>query len=259
MSRRLPFPFPMGIGTDICHMPRIKALLTGPRSVKFIKRILHPKEYRASPVAHIVDPTVKPGAYLPAYSSEPADADPQVVLQRAVNFMAGRFAAKEAVIKAHSFANMNDYGAGGYRKATFQSIQIVPQRNKSLIAVVWPLEDGTDHSLRPPQEALVSISHEGEYATAMCLAYRHPDEQGDQTRTEKARMTGNGDVKRNQERTKKANVTDDGGRLIRKVKRGRSFLLRHPFAKWEYRKLVSKAQREREKAGEKEGEKEASE
>lgn len=91
MSRRLPFPFPMGIGTDICHMPRIKALLTGPRSVKFIKRILHPKEYRASPVAHIVDPTVKPGAYLPAYSSEPADADPQVVLQRAVNFMAGRY------------------------------------------------------------------------------------------------------------------------------------------------------------------------
>jgi hypothetical protein len=67
----------------------MKALLTGQYSVRFIKRILRPDEYQASPVAHIVDPTLKPNAHLPERS--PEAADPQVVLERAVQFMAGRY------------------------------------------------------------------------------------------------------------------------------------------------------------------------
>jgi hypothetical protein len=80
-------------------------------------------------------------------------------------------------------------------KATFQSIKIVQRRDKSLAAVVWPPPyDESGRGLRPPQEALVSISHEGEYATAMCLACKHPDEQEEQGRTGKVERTQDGDM-----------------------------------------------------------------
>lgn len=92
---------------------------------------------------------------------------------------------------------MNDHGSRdrGNSKATFQGIKIVQRRDKSLAAVVWPPPyDESGRGLRPPQEALVSISHEGEYATAMCLACKHPDGQEQQGRTGKVERTQDGDM-----------------------------------------------------------------
>jgi hypothetical protein len=115
------------------------------------------------------------------------------------------FAVKEAVIKAHTFADLSYYDSHG-SKATFQRIKIMQRKNKSLVAVVWPPPgDEAEEGLKPPQEALVSISHEGDYATAMCLAFRHPEAgQEEQRRTRKVEGAGDGD-----------------GSLVRKVK-GRS-------------------------------------
>jgi hypothetical protein len=43
-AQRLAFPFPLGIGTDICSIPRIKRLLNRPGTAKFVRRILTPRE-----------------------------------------------------------------------------------------------------------------------------------------------------------------------------------------------------------------------
>lgn len=78
--------------------------------------------------------------------------------------MSGRFAAKEAVIKAHP-----------YRRLTFQAISIVrpihdgasPDERRRGGALVAVVEADEIHGESRPS---VSISHDGEYATAVCLA-----------------------------------------------------------------------------------------
>ncbi|KAI9051743.1 hypothetical protein LZ554_004783 [Drepanopeziza brunnea f. sp. 'monogermtubi'] len=95
-------------------------------------------------------------------------------LRRAACFLAGRFAAKEAIIKAHHF-----------RRLTYHSISILrptltPGHTGSFppIAVVLP-EPGKERVWDPlngktvsdeGQQVRLSISHDGLYATATCLA-----------------------------------------------------------------------------------------
>lgn len=38
------FPFPMNIGNDICQISRIYRILSGPRALRFVKRVLSPEE-----------------------------------------------------------------------------------------------------------------------------------------------------------------------------------------------------------------------
>jgi len=65
-----------------------------------------------------------------------------------VQFLAGRFAAKEAI-----------YKAAGIRDLTWQRVNVLPEQKKP---VVW-----IDGHLR--QDIQVSISHEKEYAVALAL------------------------------------------------------------------------------------------
>lgn len=44
--RPLPFPFPLHIGTDICHIPRIVDILRSRHCARFIRRVLTPEELR---------------------------------------------------------------------------------------------------------------------------------------------------------------------------------------------------------------------
>lgn len=44
MPKPLPFPFPVHIGTDICHVPRILRILTGPHGERFVEKVLNEKE-----------------------------------------------------------------------------------------------------------------------------------------------------------------------------------------------------------------------
>jgi holo-[acyl-carrier protein] synthase len=41
-----PFPFALGIGTDICHIPRIQKILTNPKgsAQHFFRKVLNPAE-----------------------------------------------------------------------------------------------------------------------------------------------------------------------------------------------------------------------
>lgn len=82
-----------------------------------------------------------------------------------------RFAAKEAAIKAHP-----------HRRLTFHDIIItrnsvarhpqgpedgnIQQASGAPVAVIRGGEEGTHD-----QEALISISHDGDYATAVCLGF----------------------------------------------------------------------------------------
>ena len=101
-----------GIGIDIIELDRIEALIK--KGEKLTKRILTPKEYsRFSELSS----------------------------HRQVEFLAGRFAAKEAFSKA--------MGTGIGKEVTFQEIEILPnKRNRPIVTT--DLFDGKAH---------VSISH----------------------------------------------------------------------------------------------------
>ncbi|KAI0439539.1 hypothetical protein F4803DRAFT_553990 [Xylaria telfairii] len=181
-SPNLPFV----IGNDICRVTRIRRILKGRRGPQFVRRILRTEEIQhptTARILRILDHN--------AQGSQDAKAVPNMIdgasFTRAVEFMAGRFAAKEAVIKAHP-----------HRRLTFQCIAILrtthspegsvldasgrerePAMNEEgmsaddktpqsgpLVALIKPEEeDGADRDVY----ASVSISHDTEYATAVCL------------------------------------------------------------------------------------------
>ncbi|PMD16473.1 hypothetical protein NA56DRAFT_310841 [Hyaloscypha hepaticicola] len=92
-------------------------------------------------------------------------------LFRAAEFLAGRFAAKEAAIKAHH-----------NRKLTYHSIAIhrppgtdSSEGSQPPVAIILP-ESG---KWEEGQEARISISHDGDYATAVCLAFDPRPKQKD--------------------------------------------------------------------------------
>lgn len=73
--------------------------------------------------------------------------------------MGGRFAAKEAAMKAHE-----------HRRLGWHDIVIERRRDDGSsgppVARIKADEAGVDD-----ESALVSISHDGDYATAVCIAY----------------------------------------------------------------------------------------
>ncbi|KAI6086241.1 hypothetical protein F4821DRAFT_130939 [Hypoxylon rubiginosum] len=174
-GRGLP---PIGIGIDICRIPRIYTLLASPsKGNQFVRRILSLEEQTMPYTLNILK-----CVFVPSENQQSPDLRVPS-MQRAAEFMAGRFAAKEAVVKAYSF-----------RKLTFHDIVVTYEGHLST-----PSENETLNSSRteqestsqdPPNEkprqgppvaiikgdgvhenvyARLSISHDGEYATAMCL------------------------------------------------------------------------------------------
>ncbi|KAK8127529.1 hypothetical protein PG984_008637 [Apiospora sp. TS-2023a] len=179
-----------GLGNDICHIPRIYRILTSCHAQRFIARVLTAEERSearhrallqciASRPSSRVDQTDAPWA-----TGASDNRIPNV--WKAAVFMAGRFAAKEAAIKAHSS-----------RRLTFEDIRIVRIR-----PVARPLEgvsesqgqeegetgdDATTNEAalssgppvavikgfppgQPDTTAMLSISHDGDYAAAVCLS-----------------------------------------------------------------------------------------
>ncbi|KAK8052055.1 hypothetical protein PG993_003440 [Apiospora rasikravindrae] len=178
----------LGLGNDICHIPRIYRILTSCHAQRFIARVLTAEE-RSEP---------RPQALLRCISSRPSSgvdqpdapwatgaSDNRIPnVWKAAVFMAGRFAAKEAAIKAHSS-----------RRLTFEDIRIVRAR-----PAARPLkrvddekdqeetghDDGQNDAAlssgppvalikgyppgQPDTTAMLSISHDGDYAAAVCLS-----------------------------------------------------------------------------------------
>ncbi|GAP82823.1 putative holo-acyl-carrier-protein synthase [Rosellinia necatrix] len=117
-----PGKLPFIIGNDICHAVRIRRILKSGRGPQFVRRILRPEEIDNTTTANILRCVLEdqrargsrddmpPAA---GAGDEAAAPDPPG-FRRAVEFMAGRFAAKEAVIKAHP-----------HRRLTFQMVSII--------------------------------------------------------------------------------------------------------------------------------------
>ncbi|KAI0398502.1 hypothetical protein F5Y17DRAFT_454070 [Xylariaceae sp. FL0594] len=165
----VPPNLPFFIGNDICRVARIRQILQGKLGPRFIGRILRPEERRQEKTARILRCVIPHEK-----RTTRQDRDP-VEFTRAVEFLAGRFAAKEAVIKAHP-----------YKRLTFQRIAIMRmmsnnninnnnddnneserERGGPLVAVI---RDECEAGSEAESYASVSISHEDEYATAVCVA-----------------------------------------------------------------------------------------
>jgi holo-[acyl-carrier protein] synthase len=182
-----PFPFPsLSIGTDIAHIPRIAKLVASQRKLpRFLRKVLTSREERDFHVR------------FPQKLSDSAESDSgfsennqnstrRIDEAAAARFLAGRWAAKEAVVKACS-----------WRSLTFDEIQIrrdVGSRRVYGVILDKPevrqamqqMKNGKDarskdmasqeHTVEGEEEApagqvvKISISHDGEYATAVCLA-----------------------------------------------------------------------------------------
>lgn len=111
-----------GIGIDLLEIKRIKEIYS--HNKNFPKRILTPKEYE--------------------YFLE-------LTAHRQIEFLAGRFAAKEAFAKA--------YGSGIGKELSFMDIEILPNgKNKPILSS--PAYQGMIH---------LSISHSETYVVAQVL------------------------------------------------------------------------------------------
>jgi holo-[acyl-carrier protein] synthase len=168
------FPFPINIGNDICQISRIYAILSGPRAARFVNRVLSPEELAVNHARINVLDSVK--AQKPGLQDalHKANKTGQPHTQIAANnpemwscaaFIAGRFAAKEAAMKAHP-----------HRRLTFHDVVIErrPVEGPTLgsgppIARIRSGEGEVEDT-----SALVTISHDGDYATAVCIGYE-PD------------------------------------------------------------------------------------
>ena len=166
------FPFPFRIGTDICQIPRVGQILQGPkaRPARFIRRVLTEEELT---VEHEILAPFMTGQHDDRTGTGVDDgkfiAARRFMASRSVyssflvrSSLAGtclltrliyRWAAKEAVIKASD------------DKLTFHDIVIRKKASGQPYAII-KAGDGR----RQDREALLSISHESDYATAVCLA-----------------------------------------------------------------------------------------
>ncbi|KAI1339139.1 hypothetical protein F5Y15DRAFT_95103 [Xylariaceae sp. FL0016] len=166
-ARRL---IPSHIGTDICHIPRILKTLQSTTGPRFIHRVLTPEEIQQPKSLRLLKPILD------------RTMDSQSDWRTAAQYMAGRFAAKEAIRKAHP-----------HRPTTFHSIIIrnvslpptgsVGRQPQAEPASSEALEIKASTASGPPKALLkgseefddivvpISISHDTDYATAACLGY----------------------------------------------------------------------------------------
>ncbi|KAI1171581.1 hypothetical protein F4777DRAFT_48460 [Nemania sp. FL0916] len=254
---RYPSTLPFTIGNDICRIARVRRILQGKLSLHFVRRILQQEEGQHPntwPILRcLFERPPAPGASeVNANADKATAARDAIAFNRAVEFMAGRFAAKEAVIKAHphhrltfqsiailrtsvradpdfggvhDFENEADFGAEAGFKGTLDAFEQrerqvedilargeAPSRNETATTaassptnsttttlaqdesegaeegksegegeseakieergsplVAQITTEGKNHFGRRQTYASVSISHDGEYATAVCL------------------------------------------------------------------------------------------
>ncbi|KAL0257159.1 hypothetical protein SLS55_007969 [Diplodia seriata] len=185
-----PFPFPLGVGTDICSIHRVKSLLQRsgpagsslPRLHSFLARVFSFREILLFDL-RFTGVLQKPGA-----------EHESALASSAIRYLAGRFAAKEAAIKAIHPRRifLRDVLVAGQGS---QPYAIVFDKSPDLTHVqrlylnqsygfslpiraeIDPPADLATHPDTDPaldrcegQVAKLSISHDGDYATAVCLA-----------------------------------------------------------------------------------------
>ncbi|KAH7165602.1 hypothetical protein EDB81DRAFT_259082 [Dactylonectria macrodidyma] len=170
------FPFPLNIGTDICQISRIYRILSSSRGKRFVNRILAPEEIalkdvrlnvlthtsRLSGYSRPLEATIATGMRQGQQTHEALAAlDPE--MWKCAAFIAGRFAAKEAAMKAHSHRRLTFHDVVIERRAVeFERLGSGPPVARIKSADVGAATD---------ESAMISISHDGDYATAVCLGH----------------------------------------------------------------------------------------
>ncbi|ORY65036.1 uncharacterized protein BCR38DRAFT_431693 [Pseudomassariella vexata] len=186
------FQFPLGIGTDICKISRIYNILASKQGPKFVNKLLTEQERQqprsqqilndAFSVMHDQMKSLDQPFVFRFTRSEQERFIP--ALQKAAEFIAGRFAAKEAAIKAHTSRKLSFHSIEIRRQALAEPESTMADLRGEDGAASEPQTSEQQLSSGPPiavirgrkdgdkdQVALLSISHDGDYATAVCLAY----------------------------------------------------------------------------------------
>jgi holo-[acyl-carrier protein] synthase len=186
-----PFPFPsLSIGTDIAHIPRIARHVASQRTLpRFLRKLFTAREERAFHLRFPLRSLESADSGFESGSGE-GEGEQRKREDAAARYLAGRWAAKEAVVKACS-----------WRRLVFDEIQILREEgseSKRVYGVIldraevrramgrdgWGAKDETrgealveevDEDI-PGQIVKISISHDGEYATAVCLAAEETNE-----------------------------------------------------------------------------------
>ncbi len=125
-----------GIGTDIVDIARIRKILSGPLMMRFLQRILTDAE-------RVI-----------------AEQRKREHHSRFEQYVAGRFAAKEAVAKA--------LGCGFGKQLRFQHIEILHDNHGKPQCTVAE-EVKTNLGLKPSTIIHLSISHTAEYASGFAI------------------------------------------------------------------------------------------
>ncbi|KAI1182987.1 hypothetical protein F5B17DRAFT_435067 [Nemania serpens] len=177
---------PFTIGNDICRIARIRNILAGAYGRRFILGILRSEELKLPATASILRCVIEPSSQGAPHGSG---------LARAAEFMAGRFAAKEAVIKAHhhrllTFSKIAIVRTGPPTNAPTQAsvLDAFEKQQREGQGVLQERMGGLPEGAQIPNSgplvavikgdpnvphdtyASISISHDSEYATAVCLA-----------------------------------------------------------------------------------------
>ncbi|KAK3906318.1 hypothetical protein C8A05DRAFT_29821 [Staphylotrichum tortipilum] len=193
-----PFPYLLHVGTDICHVGRIAAILRQPLAARLIRRLLAPVE-----LDHANPELLRVLLHVPEITAPPPAPDETVLLgggsprgrrrtreqtgaayaplhpwvySRAAQYLAGRFAAKEAVIKAHphlslTFHTINILPASALAKLKGPEVCPESSRNPASAQAPMALLRFSRKGKDAEQIARVSISHDAQFATATCIGY----------------------------------------------------------------------------------------
>ncbi|KAH2796554.1 hypothetical protein KXW19_006003 [Aspergillus fumigatus] len=148
----IPFPYPLNIGTDVVHLPRILRLINRPDYFhRFTRRILHEQEQRDFRIRFSLPP--------PSSGAEKTGLNP--ITPDMARWLAGRFAAKEAARKAAP--------AGASSLGWKDVIVRVGEADKGRPEIVYldPMGCGETGGGRVGK---LSISHDGDYVVATVLA-----------------------------------------------------------------------------------------
>ncbi|KAM7199909.1 hypothetical protein V8F20_005558 [Naviculisporaceae sp. PSN 640] len=214
-----PFPLPMALGSDICQISRIQKILNrGPNVAgRFVERLMTEEEIR-----DIRRPDIKQWidyAISKINRSPNKETHKNIILDenvrdvysyqrksgasRTAAYLAGRWAVKEAVIKAHPHRRLNfrdiivystvrQLARHGKERETEADQQGNDMDNSGKESesegdVAADIVADTRWTGRPSAivrgrkelgeedtEVLVSISHDGDYASATCLAWTAP-------------------------------------------------------------------------------------
>ena len=171
---RIPAPTTLNIGTDIISVARLTRLFGPPveRQSRFVDKILHASEVQE---LH---------RRFPQWQATKSQVQAHEDFRKITFWLAGRWAAKEAAKKAWNAHLLS-----------WKDLRVEAEVGGNVLIICNPDSDPNTSTTSPiiEQAAKLSISHDGDYATAVVLAAPlHADilsELGRRNREAEARVT----------------------------------------------------------------------